>query len=132
MKSNFNDLFEGMLPRLLKSNEVNIDEVLDELMPLIIFNERVTKMDLARSVIRGRLTTALNMNQIYSYEKGKFIFIENANEEQLSYFMEKAKHDAEAAEARKAKAEMMRNQISLAWDDEGNFLGYQVPKAMNQ
>ena len=131
MKSNINDLFEAMRPRLEASKDINIDAVLDELMPLIIFKDRVTKTQMVREIIRGRLTTAMNAAEIYSFKKGHFVWIENADEDQLQYFREKARRDAEAAERRKAQAEELINQISLAWDENGNFIGYHVPKAAN-
>ena len=132
MKSNFNDLFEKMLPDLKTASEIEIDEVLDEMLPQFSFNERVTKSRLVRWFVRTRLTSALNQNRIYSYEKGKFVHLNNANEKQLSYFMEKAQRDIDAAEKRKSKAETMLTQISMAWDEDGNFLGYHVPEAVNE
>lgn len=132
MKSNINDLFEAMLPRLKTSKDVNIDEVLDELMPLVYFKERVSKARMAREIIRGRLTSAMNAEQIYSFTKGHFVWIENASEEQLQYFREKARRDMDAAEKRKAKAEELMNQISMAWDEEGHFIGLHIPKVANE
>ena len=64
--------------------------------------------------------------------KGHFVWIENANEEQLEYFREKARRDMDAAEKRKVKAEELINQISMAWDEEGNFIGLHNPKAVNE
>ena len=132
MKSNINELFEEILPRLKASEDISMDVVLDELMPSVKFKNSVTKMQMAREIIRGRLTTAMNAAAIYSFKKGHFVWIENANEVQLQYFKEKAQKDAEAAERRKASAEELINQISLAWDEDGNFIGYHVPKAMNE
>ena len=131
MKSNFNTLFNAMLPRLMSSDDIDIEKELDTLVPLIIYEEKVTKTDLKRSDIRSRLTSALNANGIYSFEKSHFIYIENANEAQLEHFMEKAERDIRAAEARKSKAEMMKSQISMAWDEEGHFIGLHIPKAVN-
>ena len=132
MKSNINTLFEAILPRLKASKDVDIDEVLDELMPLVIFKERVSKMQMAREIIRGRLTSEMNAEHIYSFAKGHFVWIENANEEQLQYFKEKAKRDAEAAEKRKSKAEELMMQISMAWDEDGKFIGLHIPKVVNE
>lgn len=131
MKSNINELFEERLPRYLSASGIDIEAELDEIMPKIRFDVRVTKRDLARCVIRGRLTTAMNLHQIYSYEKGHFVSIENASEEQLKYFMEKAERDSKAAEIRKANAEERMHQISLAWDENGNFIGFHIPEAVN-
>ncbi len=130
MKSNFNTIFEKMLPDFQTAADISIEDVLDELMPEFSFDERVTRKKLVRNFVRNRLTTALNHNQIYSYEKGKFVHINNANESQLTYFMRKAERDIAAAEVRKAKAEIMRTQISMAWDESGNFIGYHVPEAV--
>lgn len=131
MKSNFTELFKEMLPRLKKMDGIDIEQELDDLVPRIRYEEQVTKADLKRSVVRSLLTTALNANQIYSYEKGRFIYIENANEAQLEHFMEKAQRDIRAAEVRKAKAEQLRYQISMAWDEYGNFIGFHIPEAVN-
>lgn len=131
MKSNFNELFEELLPDLKQSGDIDIEQILDDVMPEVRFYDRVSKSDLARSFIRGRLTTAMNLNQIYSYEKGHFVSLESANEEQLNYFMEKADRDSKAAAARKAKAEARMYQISLAWDGDGNFVGFHIPEAVN-
>ena len=131
MKSNINDLFEAMLPRLKKSTDIDVEDVLNELMPLVCFKERMSKAQMAREIIRGRLTSAMNQKQIYSFKKGHFVWIENADEEQLQFFREKAKRDMDAAEKRKANAEMLLNQISMAWDEEGRFVGLHIPKAVN-
>lgn len=132
MKSNFNELFESRLADLQNASEIDIKDIVDELMSEFTFAENVTKKRLVKWFIRNRLTSALNKNNIYSYEKGKFVFINNANEDQLTHFMEKAKRDIDAAEARKSKAETMLTQISMAWDEDGNFLGYHVPKVVNE
>ena len=130
MKSNLNKIFESMLDDFKMSNGFSIEDALDEIMPQIKFEERVTKAQMARQIIRGALTTLLNSRGIYSYEKGKFVSIENADEKQLTYFLEKAKRDVEAANARKAKAEEKMYQISMAWDEEGHFIGFVIPEAM--
>lgn len=131
MKSNLNELFEERLRAYKSASEIDIEAELDEIVPLVRFDARVTKADLKRCVVRSRLTTAMNLHQIYSFEKGRFVYIENANEEQLKYFMEKADRDSKAAEARKANAEERMHQISLAWDEDGNFIGFHIPEAIN-
>jgi len=130
MKSNLNKIFESMLNDFKMSNGFSIEDALDEIMPQIQFEGRVTKSQMARQIIRGALTTLLNSKDIYSYEKGKFVSIENADEQQLMHFLEKAKRDVEAADARKAKAEEKMHQISMAWDEEGHFVGFVIPEAM--
>ena len=130
MKSNLNKIFESMLDEFKLSNGFSIEEALDEIMPQIQFEGRATKSQMARQIIRGTLTTLLNSKDIYSYEKGKFVSLENANEEQLKHFFDKAKRDAEAADIRKAKAEEKMHQISMAWDEEGHFIGFNVPEAV--
>lgn len=132
MESNFNEIFNRMLPDFLKSSSISIDEALDEIMPEFHFEERVTKTRLIRWFVRTRLTSALNNNQIYSYEKGKFVSLFNADEVQLEHFKTKAERDVKAAEARKDKAETLLTQISMAWDDDGNFIGYHVPEAVGE
>lgn len=132
MESNFNDIFSKMLPDFLNATSISIDEALDEIMPEFKFEEQVTKSRLVRWFIRTRLTSALNHNQIYSYEKGKFVSLDHANEGQLEHFMEKAKRDIDAAERRKDKAIEFMTQISMAWDEDGNFIGYHVPKAVGE
>lgn len=132
MESNFNDIFSKMLPDFLNATSISIDKVLNEIMPEFKFEEQVTKSRLVRWFIRTRLTSALNHNQIYSYEKGKFVSLDHANEGQLEHFMEKVKRDIDAAEVRKSKAEIMLTQISMAWDEDGNFIGYHVPKAVGE
>lgn len=124
MKNNFNKLFKSILPDLKKSKDIDIEFILDELMPEIRYGKEPTRAQFARALIRAKLTSALNAEQIYSYRKGHFVNIENASEEQLASFMNKADKDIRAAEARKANAEMLRNQISMAWDEEGNFIGF--------
>ena len=137
MKSNFNKIFEQFLPSFLASSDINIEDVLDEMMPLIRYEDRVTKKDLSRSYIRGKLTSAFNQKQIYSFredgvgEVGHFVFIENANESQLRYFLEKAEKDKRAALSRHANAEERLHQISMAWDENNNFIGYHIPDAVN-
>lgn len=131
MKSNLNKIFESMIDDFMMSSGFSIEDVLDEIMPQIKFEERVTKAQMARQIIRGSLTTLLNSKDIYSYEKGKFVSLENANEEQLRHFFDKAKRDAEAADIRKAKAEEKMHQISMAWDENGKFIGFIVPEAMS-
>ena len=130
MKNNLNELFKMMLPELKASKGISIDEILDEIMPQIRFEDRPSKKQMAREIVRGRLTTMMNAEEIYSYEKGQFVYIENANEEQLKRFMDKAEKDIKAAEKRKEEAEMRRHQISMAWDANGNFIGFIVPEAM--
>ena len=132
MRSNFNEIFERMLPDFQTSSDILIDDALDEILSEFKFEEQVTKTRLVRWFVRSRLTSALNHNQIYSYEKGKFVSLNNANEEQLQHFMEKAKHDMDAAEVRKLNAEKMLTQISMAWDENGNFVGFNVPKVVNE
>lgn len=131
MKSNLNKIFESMIDDFMMSSGFSIEDVLDEIMPQIKFEERVTKAQMARQIVRGSLTTLLNSKDIYSYEKGKFVSLENANEEQLRHFFDKAKRDAEAADIRKAKAEEKMHQISMAWDENGKFIGFVVPEAMS-
>lgn len=121
-----------MLPNFQIASDISIEDALDEMMPEFKFEEQVTKSRLVRWFMRTRLTSALNHNQIYSYEKGKFVSLANADEEQLKHFMDKAKSDMDAAEVRKSKAEMMLAQISMAWDEDGNFIGYHVPKAVGE
>lgn len=134
MKSNINDLFTEMLQDLQQMKIVNINDLLNEIMPQIVFPDRPTKSDMAREIIRGRLTSLLNANEIYSCEegnKGHFVYIRNANEDQLAYFKKKANRDIEAAETRKNKAEELLHQISMAWDEDGNFIGFHIPPAIN-
>lgn len=131
MKSNFNELFDERLEGYKKASGIDIEAELDEMMPQYRYVGRVTKKDLTRIELRSKYTTALNSHQIYSYEKGHFVFIENANEEQLRYFKDKAEKDAKSAERRKANAEERLHQISLAWDENGNFIGFHIPEAMN-
>lgn len=126
MKSNLKELFDKQAHDLKSSNDINIEDELDEIMPFIKFESKFTKAMMAREIIRGRLTSMMNAIGIYSFKKGHFVFIENADEEQLKHFMEKAKNDMNAAEARRDKAEMMLNQISMAWDEQGNFIGYKA------
>lgn len=131
MKNNLNEIIDRMLPELESSNGFSIDEILNDIMPQIIFEEHPTKARMAREIIRGRLTTFLNSKGIYSYEKGHFVSMENANESQLLHFLDKAKRDVNAADARKAEAEERLYQISMAWDENGNFIGFKIPEAMN-
>lgn len=128
MKSNFNELFNAVLPELEKSSDIDIEQVLDTIMPDIKVYDIVTTNILIREIIKDRLTTALNARDIYSFKKGHYVYIYNADEDQLRYFEAKAKQDAEAAEKRKEKALNRLNQISMSWDAEGNFLGFQVPE----
>lgn len=132
MKSNLNELFNEAFDDLKASSDIDIEGELDKLMPMIRFDGKVTKAQMAREIIRGRFTSLLNSNGIYSFSKGHFVNIENANEDQLRYFMEKAKGDIIAASKRKHRAEMLINQISFAWDENGNFIGYHIPKAVNE
>ena len=132
MRSNFNDLFNERLTEFLDAPGIEIEDVVDEMLKDFRFSEHVTKSRLVRWFVRSRLTTALNNNQIYSYEKGKFVYIENASESQLAHFMDKARRDIAAAEARRSNAEDLLNQISLAWDENGNFIGYHIPQAVNE
>lgn len=132
MKSNFNEIFEGRIEGLLNSRDVDIEKELDEIMPQIIFRGYVTKARMAREIIRQRLTSAMNSKGIYSFEKGHFVWIENADEEQLLHFKEKAERDQEAALKRANRAENLINQISMAWDENGKFIGYHMPEAVNQ
>lgn len=129
MKSNFNELFKNRLPELRSSEDINIDEELNYLMSNIHFVGNPSKMQFEREVVRGILTSALNAEQIYSHKKGHFVFIGNANEEQLQHFMEKAEKDRDAAVRRKAKAEERIGQIKCAWDENGKFIGFIVPEA---
>ena len=135
MKSNFNELFNMQLADLKDAEVIDINSVLDDMMPFIRFEGRVTKSMMARQLIRNQLTSALNANEIYSCEKGnkgQFVWIGNANEEQLMYLREKAQRDLDAAERRKDKAIEFMTQISMAWDEDGNFIGYHVPKAVGE
>lgn len=136
MKSNFKDIFEACLDDLMVASDIDIEKVLDKMMPQIQFYNHPTKSRMARELIRQRLTSAMNNQEIYSFKKGHFVSIENASEEQLEYFKKKAERDIKAAEVRKQKSEMMLNQIAMAWDDNGVFIGYQIskelPKAVNE
>ena len=132
MKSNFNEIFETIVEVLKDSEGFSIDDVLDNVMPRIVFLNKPTKADMAREIIRARLTTALNSRDIYSFSKGQFVWIENANEEQLKHFKEKAERDVRAAAKRQRKAERFLNQISMAWDSDGTFIGFHIPKAVNE
>ena len=132
MKSNFNELFENRLSDFKSASDISIEDVLDEMMSEFKYEKFVERSWLIRKILRAKLTSALNHNQIYSYEKGKFVSLDNADEAQLTHFMDKAKKDIEAAEIRKAKAESILTQISMAWDEQGNFIGYNVPKAINE
>ena len=132
MKSNFNEIFEKRLGDFKSASDISIEDVLDEMMEEFKYEKFVPKTWLLRKVLRAKLTSALNHNQIYSYEKGKYVSLGNADEAQLTHFMDKAKKDIEAAEIRKAKAESILTQISMAWDEKGNFIGYNIPKAINE
>lgn len=132
MKSNFNELFEQQIDSLKTSNLIDINEVLDEIMPHIRFYSNPTKGMMARELIRNRLTTALNAHEIYSCEKGNkghFVYLPNANEEQLQHLLEKAERDKKAAARRQAKAEELIGQIKCAWDENGKFIGFIIPEA---
>lgn len=131
MKSNFKKVFKKYLPEFEQSDDINIEETLNVIMSEIRFAKSPKRSDMAREIIRGRLTTALNSKDIYSFGKGHFVSLKNANEEQLRYFIEKANRDITAAEQRKANAELFKSQISMAWDENGNFIGFKIPEAMN-
>ena len=126
MKSNFREIFKEMLPSLKDTSDIEIDVVLDEFIREkgFTFYGKVGKKKLAREYLRSRLTSALNANDIYSYKKGHFVFIENADASQLESFSEKADQDREAVERRKEKIEMYRNQIVMHFDDDNAFTGY--------
>ena len=128
MKSNFNELFKDRLSELRASEDIDIDDELDFFMENIRFKGNPSKMQFMREVVRGIFTSALNAEQIYSHKKGHFVYIGNANEEQLKHFMEKAEKDRSAAERRKAKAEELIGQIKLAWDENGKFIGFIIPE----
>lgn len=133
MKSNFNELFLERLQDFKASNLININDVLDDMMPDIKFSGRITKSMMARELIRNRLTSALNANEIYSCEKGNkglFVYLKNANEDQLRHLLKKAERDKNAAATRQAKAEELIGQIKCAWDEEGHFIGFNVPEAV--
>lgn len=135
MKSNFKKLFEARLEELKIYNMIDINLVLDDIMPEIKFEGKVTKAMMAREIIKSRLTSAFNAHEIYACEKGKkghFVYLNNADEDQLSYLIKKAKRDVDAAKKRKEKAEKLIDQISMAWDAEGNFIGLNVPKAVGE
>lgn len=123
MKSNFKELFDAILPGLKTVNDIDIETLLNNLVPQIEFDNPVTYEDLKRDNIRHTLTSALNAEEIYSFQKGHFIYYKNADEEKLKHFMEKAEHDIAAADKRKQKAEDMLNQYKLAWDENNNFVG---------
>ncbi len=130
MKSNFKKLFEARLEDLKMINVIDINLVLDDIMPEIKFEGKVTKAMMAREIIKSRLTSAFNAHEIYACEKGKkgkFVYLENADENQLKYLIQKARKDVKAAETRKEKAEALIAQISMAWDEEGNFVGLNIP-----
>lgn len=129
MKSNFNSIFKELLSDLKEMQDISIEKILDEMMPGIEFYGNITKRQMEREIIKGRLTTALNAEEIYSFEKGHFVSIYKADEKQLKTFQEKAERDAKAAEIRKEKAMNMANQISMAWDENGRFIGYNIPNA---
>lgn len=130
MRSNFTQIYNDIFDELAESNDIDIDIVLNRIMPRIRFSEHPSRAKMAREIIRNRLTTALNSDGIYSFKKGHFVNIENANEEQLTTFIKKAIRDIDAAERRKAKAELLKSQIEMAWDEEGHFIGFIVPEAM--
>lgn len=132
MKSNLKELFDNRLKDFKSSTDINIEEELDEIMPFIKFENKFTKAMMAREIVRGRFTSMMNSAGIYSFEKGHFVWIENATETQLSTFKDKAERDKAAAEKRLQKAEELINQISMAWDEDGNFIGYHVPKAVGE
>ena len=134
MKNNLNELLMKRLPELQSMKVIDINEILNEIMPLIVFEERPTKAEMAREIIRSRLTSLLNANDIYSCEKGNkghFVYLGNADEDQLKYFKDKANRDIQAAETRKNKAEELLHQISMAWDENGQFIGFHIPPAIN-
>lgn len=132
MKSNLNEIFERILPDLKGSNDVDVDEVLrNDILPEIKFAENPTKAELIYENTRGKLTSLLNNNRIYSYKKGHFVSIENANAEQLKYFKAKAERDIAAAEKRKVTAEELIHQISMAFDENGKFIGFITPEAVS-
>lgn len=123
MKSNFKELFNAIRPELLEASEINIDDVLDGMMESFRFEGRVSKERLTRELLRARLTSELNRNEIYSYGKGHYVFLGNANEQQAVAFVQKAKHDLEAHKLRMIKAETRLDQLTMAWDKDGHFVG---------
>lgn len=130
MRSNLNNLFQNMLSELKAMDEIKMDELLDEIMPEIRFEKRQTRAQMAREIIRGRLTSMLNAKGIYSYEKGMFVFIENANPSQLRYFIKKAKRDYKAAKRREVKAEKRIGQLTMRLNEKGEYDGIEIPEAI--
>lgn len=130
MRSNLNNLFQNMLSELKAMDEIKMDELLDEIMPEIRFEKRPTRAQMAREIIRGRLTSMLNAKGIYSYEKGMFVYIENANPDQLRYFIKKAEKDYKAAKKREDKAEKRIGQLTMRLNEKGEYDGIEIPEAI--
>lgn len=132
MKSNFNDLFKERLDQWLSMPEISINDVLDEMMPLYRYKRRVSKQELIREELKTRLISGFNSRDIYSVRKGVYVYAENASEEQAIQLLENAKRQLANAKKHQARVEMYINQISFAWDENGNYQGLHIPKAVNE
>lgn len=139
MQDNFGDIFPPILDRIFekpKGIKTNIEDILDEIVPLIIFKEKTTKSDLIRFYVRNKITTSFNAKDIYSCREGDekqgfFIPLEKANSEQLGIMLEKAKKDLAGIEKRKKEINRKIGQISMRLSEEGEFLGLDIPEAVN-
>lgn len=83
MKSNYNKVINDIFPEYLARGRFDIDEVVDEVMSLIEFDEQPSLLEVLRIVIKARTEVFANNHDCFSFAKNQFVYLNQASIENL-------------------------------------------------
>lgn len=128
MKSNFEELFINKLSSLKHKGTIDAKALSDSIKESIEFDDETNVSEyLLDFWTMFRTVNSLNANDCYSYEKGKYISLDIANEKNLDTIDDRAKEVIKSREDLRAEIEKRRKNIphqNTMHFDGSDFKGY--------
>lgn len=122
MKSNLNEVLKDIFPVYMQDGHFDIDEVVEEAMRGIEFEEPPSVQELLKIVIKARIEVYANQHDCFSYAKNQFVLINKATLEKLKAI------DADFVQSIRGREKTLmriRKQEELAgqlkFDEQGNI-----------
>ena len=84
MKHNLAKLLNERIHEYKNAVIIDVNEVVDELLPKVRFYEYASRKALLRGYLKARVEVFLNKQNCYSFRKNRFVSLDNANVDQLA------------------------------------------------
>ncbi len=126
MKHNLSKLLNERIHEYKAAVIIDVNEVVDEILPRVRFHEFVSKQMLLREYVKARVEIFLNQRNCYSFRKNKFVSLDSASVDQLAA-MDKnfVKGILGRAKTLKRIREMEAAKGQMKIEFDGNeFIGY--------